>query len=228
MAESLWIALALGLASGFKHAFEPDHVIALSTLVHREPRWRRIAWMGSLWGLGHTTTLVVGVLMIRALQIQVSDAVLVYFELPVALMLVGLGLWAIGEAAWHARSVQHHTHDDVPHAHTGDHSHPHGFGEWRSGWSSFGVGLVHGLAGSGAMLLLVGATLPTFTQGIAYSLLYGFGSVAGMVAVAFGLALPFRMAHSRPTFYAGLTGVSGGLSILLGALIVWEFGTAVA
>ena len=222
MAESLWIALALGLASGFKHAFEPDHVIALSTLMHRESRWKRIAWMGSLWGLGHTTTLVVGVVLLQAFQWQLSEAVLGYFEVPVAVMLVGLGAWAIWEAVRQGRAVHRHTHDDIPHAHVGDHPHPHDFAAWRSGWSSFGVGLVHGMAGSGAMLLLVGASLPTMAQGTLYALLYGAGSIGGMVAVAFGLALPFQAAQSRPTMYAGLTGLSGALSILLGAIIVWE------
>jgi len=228
IAETLGLALLLGLVSGFKHAFEPDHVIALSTLMHRESRWRRIAWMGSLWGLGHTTTLVAGVLLIRVFQMQVSEATLGYFEVPVAAMLVGLGVWAVWEGVRHARSVHSHTHDAVSHAHVGDHPHPHGFAEWRSGWSSFGVGLVHGLAGSGAMLLLVGAALPTLTQGLLYSLVYGGGSILGMVGVAIGLAVPFRAAQSRPLFYAGLTGVSGVLSVALGALIVWEMSGGIA
>jgi ABC-type nickel/cobalt efflux system permease component RcnA len=234
MPESFLIALALGLVSGLKHALEPDHVIAISTLMHRSKRWGRIARMGALWGAGHTTTLVLGVAVIGGLKMQVSEATLSYFELPVAAMLVGLGVWALVLTVRRARALRRHTHDGVPHAHVGAHPHPHDLpdaddhdeaaGEpWRAGWPSFAVGLVHGLAGSGALLLLVAATLPTLGQGILYALVYGLGSVAGMAGVALALALPLRAAASRPTIYHGLTGLSGVLSIALGVTIVWGF-----
>ena len=91
---ALSTAFLLGFLSGFKHAFEPDHVVAISTLVHQEARLTRALRMGLFWGAGHTTTLILGVLLIGLLRIQVTEAYLVYLEIPVALMLLVLGGWA--------------------------------------------------------------------------------------------------------------------------------------
>ena len=219
------VAFALGFLSGFKHAFEPDHVVAVSTLLHREPKLARALRTGLAWGAGHTTTLVAAVLVIGLLRIQVSEPMLGYFELPVAFMLLGLGGWALYVAGRRVTQLRRHTHDDVDHYHVGEHAHPHGFPLKRSGWQGYAVGLVHGLAGSGTLLLLVAATLPSLAASVFYALIFGVGAIAGMGVVTLMLALPFLAARPHPVFYNALTGLSGGLSILLGAGILYAIGT---
>ncbi len=221
-------AFALGLLSGFKHAFEPDHVVAVSTLLHEEPKLPKAVRLGLAWGAGHTTTLVVGVLLVGGLRVQVTEAHLGYFELPVAVMLLALGGWALWGAVARVLALRRHRHDGVPHYHpatagqaVGEHPHPHRFPWKRSGWQGYAVGMVHGLAGTGALLLLVAATLPTLAASVGYAFLFGAGSVLGMAAVTVGLALPFLASRSRPALYETLTGLSGALSIVLGVSLLY-------
>lgn len=219
-------AFALGFLSGFKHAFEPDHVVAVSTLLHEEPRLRRALWTGLAWGAGHTTTLVLGVLLVGGLRIQVTPAHLGYFELPVAVMLLALGGWALYGVAARAITLRRYQHLEpaaqtlgVTHHPAGEHTHAL---PWkRTGWRGYAVGLVHGLAGTGALLLLVAATLPSTVASVGYALVFGVGSILGMAAVSVGIALPFLAARSRPAFYDTLTGLSGALSIVLGASLLY-------
>lgn len=218
---ALSVTFALGLLSGFKHAFEPDHVIAVSTLLHKQPRPIRALRTGVAWGAGHTTTLIVGVVVIGRLRVDLSDTLLSYFELPVAIMLLGLGGYTLCVAILRMRSLRRHRHDGVEHYHIGAHPHPHDFPLKRLGWQGYAVGMVHGLAGSGALLLLVAATLPSMSASLVYALIFGLGSIVGMGAVTLGLALPFAASRRSPTFYHALTGASGTLSLLLGVVILY-------
>lgn len=218
---TLSVAFALGFLGGFKHAFEPDHVIAVSTLLHKEPRLARALRMGMAWGAGHTTTLFVGVFVISLLRVELSDKVIEYFELPVAFMLLGLGAYTIYIAGEHLVTLRRHKHDGIPHFHTGDHPHPHDFPLKRTGWQGYTIGMVHGLAGSGALLLLVAATLPSLASSLVYALIFGTGSILGMGAVTLVLALPFLVSRRSPAFYHAITGVSGVLSLLLGTVILY-------
>ena len=218
------VAFALGFLAGFKHAFEPDHVLAVSTLLHREPRLSRALRMGTAWGAGHTTTLVAGVVAISALHVEVSEAHLPYFEVPVALMLLGLGGWSLVDALRragrlrNARAASGMKRLEAPAA---GHEHArHAFSVRRSGWPGFAVGLVHGLAGSGALLLLVAATLPSLGLGVLYALIFGTGSILGMAAVTTGLSLPLLASRPYPGVYDTLTGLAGGLSVVLGASLL--------
>lgn len=220
---TLPIIFALGFLGGFKHAFEPDHVVAVSTLLHREPKLTPALKTGAAWGAGHTTTLFIGVLIIGLLRIQLSESMLAYFEIPVAIMLFGLGAYALYISIARITSLRRHKHDDIEHYHVGDQPHPHDFPVKRSGWQGYGVGMVHGLAGSGAMLLLVAATLPSLTIGLVYALIFGIGSILGMGAVTLVLALPFLASRDYPNFYHILTGISGVLSLFLGGVILYGF-----
>ncbi|RMG65898.1 MAG: hypothetical protein D6715_07810 [Calditrichaeota bacterium] len=215
------LVFAFGLLSGFKHAFEPDHVLAVSTLLHREKKWSRALRMGLAWGAGHTTTLTLAVLVVNTLRIELASQWLPYFELPVALMLLLLGGLALRDTLRRLRHLHVHTHDGIPHAHVGSHPHPHTFPFLRQGWRGYLVGLVHGMAGSGALLLLVAATLPSRLQALGYALCFGAGSILGMGAITTLLALPFQRFEQRPLIYNLLTGASGLLSIFL-ALYIFQ------
>ena len=212
-------AFLLGFVTGFKHAFEPDHVVAVSTLLHREPRMKKAVFTGMAWGAGHTTMLMAGVAAVALLRLELSESALAYMELPVALLLVGLGVWALYSSVQNYRSLHTHTHGGIRHAHVGEHPHPHGF-EMGGRWRSYSVGLVHGFAGSGALVLAAAAAIPSFGLSLAYALVFGIGSILGMMGVTAVLAYPFLASRSKPVFYNVLTAASGALSIFLG---VWIF-----
>jgi hypothetical protein len=180
-------AIAVGLLVGTRHAFEPDHLAAVSTLVTTSKSPRGATALGLLWGLGHTISLLaVGIVLVLV------DGVLparlgVAFELAVAAMLVVLGVRAVIRGV---RNSDGHTglhrHGGAAHSHGGAHDHVH-LGARPLAWRPLTIGLVHGLAGSGALTALAFAELPTTTARVVYMLLFGLGSIAGM-ALATGIA----------------------------------------
>lgn len=180
-------AVALGLLVGARHAFEPDHLAAVSTLVTASRSGRNATTLGLMWGLGHTLSLlVVGVALILVgglLPARVGNA----FELAVAGMLVLLGARAIiGGLRNVDGQVPLHRHRGLAHAHGGANDHVH-VGDRAYAWRPLTIGIVHGLAGSGALTALAFAKLPTTGARVLYMVLFGLGSVAGM-AVATGIA----------------------------------------
>lgn len=221
MDVALSAAFLLGFVTGFKHAFEPDHVIAVSTLLHRDEKLASAVRTGVAWGAGHTTMLMGGVAIVGLLRIELSSNVLALMELPVAVMLFVLGAWALAISLRNLGRLRKHTHDGLTHVHVGEHDHPHTFTAARTGWRGYFVGVVHGLAGSGAVVLLAAATLPSLGHSLFYALLFGAGSVLGMGAVTVVLAYPFLASKKRPTFHSLLTGTSGALSIFLAVWIAW-------
>jgi high-affinity nickel permease len=179
-------AIAVGLLVGTRHAFEPDHLAAVSTLVTTARSPRGATALGLLWGVGHTIALLaVGISLVFVdgmLPARLASA----FELAVAAMLVVLGIRAVirgvrntgGDAGLH-----HHGGAVHFHAGAGDHVH---VGTRALAWRPLTIGLVHGLAGSGALTALAFAELPTTAARIVYMLLFGIGSIAGM-ALATGI-----------------------------------------
>lgn len=190
---------------GFTHAFEIDHLLAVSSIVNRRETMFMAIKDGIYWGLGHTSTiLLIGVLMILA-QVAVSEKTFHYFEAGVGCMLTLLGLQRIWDT-W--RQKQRHVH---AHAHHQPHDHR----------LAYGVGLVHGLAGSGTLVLLVMAHMKSSWQGISYLLIFGLGSVLGMLLASGVFFLPFSQRLSRNfTLQRGLTLLSSLLCILFGCKVV--------
>ena len=219
MELALPAAFLIGFLSGFKHAFDPDHVVAVSTLIHREPRLSRALRLGLAWGAGHTVTLMGAALVVGQLRLEFSAEVASYLEIPVAVMLLWLGGWTLSTSIRRLLHLRRHTHDGVPHYHIDPQPHPHAFPAWRG----FSVGLVHGVAGSAALLLLVAATLPTLATTILYAFVFGTGSIFGMVVVSSAIAIPLLAARSRPSLYEMMTGLAGVLSIGIGVFMVVGF-----
>src|SRR6185503_19459118 len=185
MLIDLLTSSGLGSLLGMRHALEPDHLTAVSTLVSEGHDTRRAALMGACWGIGHTLSLIVvgaALLVLRAEMPAVASDV---FELFVALMLIGLGARAIVIAARQGPSgpVHVHAHGDHVHVHRGVPAHVH-IGTWTLARRPLVVGAVHGLAGSGALTALVLATLPTTSARLAYIMLFGIGSTLGMAALS--------------------------------------------
>lgn len=218
--EAIFATWMFGLVSGMRHAFEPDHVAAVSTLVAEGHGSRRAAWLGAWWGMGHTVALLAVGVALGLLRAELPVGVEQALEFGVGLMLLGLGARAVrrgiaemrdGPDAWHV-------HGSHAHHHPARGAHVH-VGHWALSPRSFVVGIVHGLAGSGALVALAMTELTTMPARLFYVALFGLGSVAAMAALS-GLAgwQLSRLASSRGA-HAWLQCAAGALSLVVGA--VW-------
>lgn len=212
--------LGLGLLLGARHALEPDHLAALSTLSTDRPSLGKGAFLGAFWGGGHTTSLLVVGFVLAALRADMPPRVATSFEFGVALMLIALGLRALARArAKGSRGpILAHVHGATSHIHNGPAAHLH-FWRWTIARRPFLVGVVHGLAGSGAVTTLAAASLPSGGERIAFIVLFGLGSILGMAALS-GLAeLPLAYLARRPAVSAFLTASTGVISLVVG--VAW-------
>jgi ABC-type nickel/cobalt efflux system permease component RcnA len=212
-------AVFLGVLLGLRHAFEPDHLAAVSTLVGETTTIRRGALLGAVWGLGHTISLVLvgGALLLAGASLPARTAAA--FELAVAAMLIALGIRAILRGLPRVdRRGPPHAHGARHHAHEGPIPHVHLRGTVLA-WRPLGVGLVHGLAGSGALTALAFAELPGTAARVTYVVLFGLGSIAGM-SIASGVAGAALSRLSRtPRARRGFALSTGTISIAVG--IAW-------
>jgi hypothetical protein len=211
----------LGSLLGMRHALEPDHLAAVSTLITRERSGYRAAFLGVCWGLGHTLSLLLvgaALVLLRAeMPMSVSDL----FEFFVALMLIVLGARAVYLARQGAAGPTHlHHHGHLVHSHPGVPAHVH-IGHWTLARRPLLVGAVHGLAGSGALTALVLTTLPTTTARLAYMALFGLGSTLGMAALSGLLGWPIARMGSHHAVARTVSIVVGCVSIGLG--VVWGY-----
>lgn len=189
MDTGLLPTLGLGFLFGLQHATDPDHVVAVATIVGRTRRFDAGALVGAFWGAGHTATMVIAGMAIIVFNLTVTPTVSLSLELVVAVMLLVLGLLRM------VRLIRDRN-DEGPPPET----------DVRVGWGSalqsvgraqaarsIGIGLVHGLAGSAAVALLVLSTVKSPYVAAAYLLLFGLGTIVGMTAITALLSLPFRV-----------------------------------
>jgi len=222
--EGTGIALfGLGFALGIRHALDPDHLVAVSTIVSRNKSIVRSSVAGAFWGVGHTASLLVCGSVVLALRMQIPDSFIATAERAVALMLVLLGVNAMWRAIRNSGVHFHlHTHDGRRHSHLHvhrpdsvaihDHSHVLKFG-----FKPFLIGMVHGLAGTGALMIVVIAAAPSFLAGSLYILVFGLGSIAGMLILSSLISIPFVVsARSFNAIHQGLQFLTASLSIGLG------------
>jgi len=207
----------LGALLGMRHALEPDHLAAVSTLVSDERGPLRGAFLGLCWGVGHTLALVVVGVALILLRAEMPTRVADLFEFFVALMLIGLGLRAILRAAREgpAGPAAVHQHGPVVHKHPGVAPHVH-VGHLTLARRPLLVGIVHGLAGSGALTALVLATLPSATARITYMTLFGVGSTLGMAALSGLLGWPLARIGGQTRTLRTISLVVGCASTALG------------
>ncbi len=209
MTLSLATALLLGLLFGVRHAFEPDHLAAVSTLVTARGTRKAGAVLGAVWGVGHTLALLIVGSALAVLDARLPASLVDGFEFLVAVMLVTLGTRAI------VRARTSHAHSHEPSATT----------SWTSSASKrqpLAVGLVHGLAGSGALTALVMAEMPTVATRVAYMTLFGVGSIVGMASLTGIVGWPLARLGGSLRFARGLSLVTGTFSLMLGAWWGWS------
>ena len=230
MDSSITAALTFGFILGLRHALDPDHLVAVSTIVSEHRSVARSSLVGAFWGLGHTASLLAISVVLLLLRASIPEHITVWMEVPVAGMLITLGVaatWrAMRERGWQIHTHTHahkeagpHTH---LHVHTGDeHSHRHRL--FRIGRRPFIVGMVHGVAGSAALTLAVLTTIPSVALGLIYITVFGIGSIGGMLLMSAMIGLPFAVTARRFSILNGGIRLFAGLfSILFGLVLAWK------
>jgi high-affinity nickel-transport protein len=243
--------LAVGFLLGMRHATDPDHVIAVTTIVSNQRSSPRAALIGAFWGVGHTLTIFVVGAGIILFNLVIPVRVGLSMELSVAVMLIILGLINVAGFLRSMPAGSMHDGDHLVHSHPhhhGDyvHDHPHSHApETRAhppehvplAWMDrafgrvglyqylrpFVVGVVHGLAGSAAVALLVLTTIRNPRWAIAYLLIFGVGTIAGMMLITMSIASAFTLVgKGRRTFSRRLALASGVLSLCFGLFVAYQ------
>lgn len=229
--SSITAALAFGFVLGLRHALDPDHLVAVSTIVSEHRSVARSSLVGAFWGLGHTASLLALSVVILVLRASIPEDIALWMEIPVALMLIVLGvtttMGAMQGSAWRVHSHAHAHEEAAPphthlHVHTqNEHSHRHRL--FRLGRRPFVVGLVHGMAGSAALTLAVLTTIPSVLLGVVYIAVFGIGSIGGMLLMSALIGLPFAVTSRRFSIINGRIRLFAGLfSILFGLMLAWK------
>jgi ABC-type nickel/cobalt efflux system permease component RcnA len=224
--------LLLGLLLGIRHALEADHLAAVASLATRSRGVRGTVLQGAVWGLGHTLTLLLVGGVCLLLRAAISERLAAAFEGAVGFMLLLLGADVLLRMRRRRIHLHVHRHDDGTvhfHAHShapeeahdrDHHQHAHGKG---FPLRALLVGMVHGLAGSAALLLVTLTTLSSAWLGVAYIAVFGVGSIAGMAVLAAVIALPLRgAARSLTGWHNGLEAAIGSGTLLVGAWVLYN------
>jgi ABC-type nickel/cobalt efflux system permease component RcnA len=229
---TLLTMLGLGLVLGLRHALDPDHVAAVSTIVSESKSLRRSSLVGTFWGLGHSVSLLLAGVFVIALKFQISPRLTLWMEFTVALMLILLGARSLLKSVHGFKvHVHQHAHDGTEHVHVhvhrpGEKAHQHRHRHLiRLGARPFVIGLVHGMAGSGALTILVLATIPSALAGLVYMAVFGLGSIGGMFLMSALISVPFVLTGRRfSVFSQALQVMVGFFSLSFGLFLVWQYG----
>jgi ABC-type nickel/cobalt efflux system permease component RcnA len=224
--SSLVAALGLGFLLGLRHALEPDHVAAVSTFVSQDRGVLRSCLRGTFWGIGHTTALLAAGIAVVGFKLQISPETERGVDRLVAAVLILLGghvlLRTLGQMSVHRHAHSHggpaHSH---VHLHVGDAAEHHHVHLLRGAPQPLLMGLLHGLAGSGALVVLVLTTMPSAGAALLYILVFGVGSTLGMLVLSGLIGVPFALtAGASRTLTTALQVIVGASSILVGLLML--------
>lgn len=206
---STFALLGLGLIFGLKHATEVDHVVAISTIVSQNRSLLLSTMVGALWGAGHTAALLVTGVIVVSSRVAIPERVSSWLEFCVALMILGLGASALWRALRKGSEVHvhEHSHDGLAHVHVHFHeattrhdpkqSLKHDHAITKIGIKPVLIGAMHGLAGSGALMLIVFAQVKSIRLGLVYLVVFGLGSVIGMLLMSGLIGLPFVLSSRK-------------------------------
>jgi sulfite exporter TauE/SafE len=222
MDTSFFAAIFIGFLLGIKHAMEPDHLIAVSTIASNSKNLWKSALTGVYWGLGHTLTLlIVGTLLI-VMKIELSTKWALSLEFLVGVMLVYLGLTSF--FTWKGKKIHHHDHDHGGYKHNHFHDvHRHEHLDFSFQKSIF-IGMIHGLAGSAAMVVLTMATVSTVWGALLYIGLFGLGTVAGMMLFTTIIGIPFAYSATHIRLNVVLIRFTGLTSAIFGFYYMYNLG----
>lgn len=223
--------LALGFILGLKHAIEADHLAAVSTIASERKSLWSSTMVGALWGVGHTISLLIAGVVVIVLHFQINERTTLALEFAVGLMLVGLGVNTLRKLV-KGGLIHVHVHEHGGHLHAHPHIHeqaqhdePHSHHGLRFSARPLLIGMVHGLAGSAALMLLILATISSAIVGLVYVVVFGIGSIGGMMLMSTLFALPARLTADRFTrANFALRGLAGLFSLSFGLFMVYRIG----
>lgn len=223
--------LGFGFLLGLKHATDADHLAAVSAIVaERKSLWSS-ALVGGFWGLGHTISLFIAGIFVLLLNFQISEQTERILEFGVGIMLLLLGLNVLRKLL-QGGHLHFHPHEHGTRAHAHPHIHAHELADDDSTHHGFKfsprsviIGMVHGLAGSAALMLLIIPTIESRAVSLLYIIIFGIGSIAGMMIMSFLVGLPFHFtAHKLNRLNYLLQSIAGLFSIGWGLFIIYEKG----
>ncbi len=214
--------LSLGFVLGMRHAMETDHVAAVASLATRSVSGADTVRLAAMWGVGHTLTLLVFCCVVVALDTVMPQQLAQALELGVGVLLVALGadvlrrLWREGQARAdrpvHAHAIQGSAHE-AP-------------GRGRFPLRALLVGMMHGMAGSAALILLTLETAQSAQTAVLYVLLFGIGSIVGMITFSAIISVPLSYARGISWLRLHLRGAVGGATVCLGTWMVYDIAVA--
>ncbi len=212
--------LGVGFLLGLRHALDTDHLAAVSTVLAERPSLLASGAVGLWWGIGHTLTLLVVGSVVLAWGLHIPAQFEMIAESGVALLLIVLGGTLAGKLyreRWHVHS---HQHDGEQHVHF--HSHQRQEGHGHRHWMADSIrplciGMAHGLAGSAALMLMILATTTDMTSGLLSILIFGIGSIIGMMMIGLTISIPVIYSRSlNQRLFRGVQGVASLASISVG------------
>ncbi|EIJ66873.1 hypothetical protein BD31_I1555 [Candidatus Nitrosopumilus salaria BD31] len=227
------LVMGLGFLVGIQHAFEPDHISAVSTQIlkskfDKKPIKQLIkqsvtksSILGAVWGAGHTTTLVLIGFLVYAFAITIHDHIFSGFEFVVGIMLVFLGITTIINKKIQFKHKHPHQHKDGT-IHLDEHNHDDS--NHRHAHKSYMIGLVHGLAGSGSIVVLSAIALEDMGMVFVFIIIFGVGSMVGMVLVGSLMGVPFAFANRITPMQKIFKYTAGIFSLAIGINIMYQIG----
>lgn len=236
--SGVWAILAIGMLLGLKHATDADHVVAVATFATEHGNVWRGMWVGASWGLGHTTPLLalgIVILLVKEALLDRYEAVAPVLEFGVGIMLVFLGaqvFYNLRRGTLHAHAHQHgghaHVHVHATHREGSEPGNGNGLHEVlrpQFRLKSYAIGIVHGLAGSAAVMLVLLPQIEVFWVGLGYLLVFGVGTIASMALITIALGVPFALTTGARQWQRGIAGVAGAASLLFGLALMAEIAT---
>jgi high-affinity nickel permease len=199
--------LFIGFALGMKHSTEPDHVIAVATIVSKSKKLSRSTLAGVFWGIGHTSTLLIFGIMLAFMKEQIPNKWAMSLEFLVGIMLVYLGTISIFFYK-NKLSKDHHANEQDRH----------------NLIKVTCIGIVHGLGGSAAMVLLTMSTVKTVWECTLYIFIFGLGTILGMLCVSTIIGIPFVISKKNLSINKVLTQFAGSVSFLFGIYYMYNLG----
>jgi cytochrome c biogenesis protein CcdA len=202
-----FLSILFAAVVGFGHAFEADHLVAVSNIVTKRTKLKLAIKDGIYWGLGHTSTiLLIGIIIILG-KLMIADIYFRYLEACVGMMLLFIGIYRLRSVV-QQKALESHAHL------VNDKSHHH---------LAYGIGAVHGLAGSGVMVLLVMTEIKDTVPSLLYLLIFGLGSVAGMLVASGLFSLPFsKLFTQNRKVQLALIVLSSALCIFFGSKVIYQ------
>ena len=225
--NNMGLLLSVGFLVGLAHAFEPDHMFAMMTQVRGSKKDASVpparitisalrnSLPGAFWGFGHTSMILFVSFLVFVLALNIPAMVFDGFEFLVGMMLVVLGISMYGKRIFPIRHLHPHEHNGIVHTHQyehgSDHSHTH---------KSYIIGCLHGLAGSGSLIAISVVALDDISNVLSFVLIFGIGSVIGMMIVSGVLSVPFLLSSRFARLRKSLHIVAGTVTVIIGLEVI--------